>query len=220
MPFNVWCDHCQQHIARGVRFNAEKKAVDQYYSTTIWSFRMKCHLCGGWMELRTDPKNAEYVCVEGVKRKTEGGEEDGEGRVTGIGLTEEERKELMTSNPFFRIEHKTMDQRKARELIPKLGAIQATSSQVWGRDWEASRQLRKRFREEKLGERDEKRREEALKAKLAVELPLKRERDEDKSLAKNIIAGQRQRDRVAQQVQHLKRESIFTPSRQNRAHPK
>lgn len=71
MPFNVWCGHCAQHIGRGVRFNAEKKKVGDYYSSVIWSFRMKCHLCGEWMEIQTDPKTSEYICKEGIKRKVE-----------------------------------------------------------------------------------------------------------------------------------------------------
>jgi coiled-coil domain-containing protein 130 len=40
----------------GVRYNAEKKKVGAYYSTPIYSFRCKCHLCDGWFEIQTDPK--------------------------------------------------------------------------------------------------------------------------------------------------------------------
>lgn len=40
----------------GVRYNAEKKKIGSYYSTPIYSFRCKCHLCSGWFEIHTDPK--------------------------------------------------------------------------------------------------------------------------------------------------------------------
>jgi hypothetical protein len=40
----------------GVRYNAEKKKIGSYYSTPIYSFRCKCHLCDGWFEIETDPK--------------------------------------------------------------------------------------------------------------------------------------------------------------------
>lgn len=43
----------------GVRYNAEKKKIGAYYSTPIYSFRCKCHLCDGWFEIQTDPK----VCL-------------------------------------------------------------------------------------------------------------------------------------------------------------
>jgi coiled-coil domain-containing protein 130 len=56
LPFNIWCDHCENHIGAGVRYNAEKVQRGSYLSTKIWGFRCKCHLCGGWFELRTDPK--------------------------------------------------------------------------------------------------------------------------------------------------------------------
>ncbi|RHZ47689.1 uncharacterized protein CDV56_100019, partial [Aspergillus thermomutatus] len=60
MPFAVWCTTCKPHetlIGQGVRFNAEKKKVGNYYSTPIYSFRMKHGACGGWIEIRTDPAN-------------------------------------------------------------------------------------------------------------------------------------------------------------------
>ena len=40
----------------GVRYNAEKKKIGNYFSTPIYSFRCKCHLCDGWFEIQTDPK--------------------------------------------------------------------------------------------------------------------------------------------------------------------
>ena len=47
---------CNNHIGMGVRYNAEKKKIGNYYSTPIYSFRCKCHLCDGWFEIHTDPK--------------------------------------------------------------------------------------------------------------------------------------------------------------------
>jgi len=47
---------CNNHIGMGVRYNAEKKKIGNYFSTPIYSFRCKCHLCDGWFEIHTDPK--------------------------------------------------------------------------------------------------------------------------------------------------------------------
>jgi coiled-coil domain-containing protein 130 len=74
----------------GVRYNAEKKKIGMYYSTPIFSFRCKCHLCSGWFEIQTDPQvrltllalthsvnftpltqNTRYVVVSGARRKEE-----------------------------------------------------------------------------------------------------------------------------------------------------
>jgi hypothetical protein len=46
----------QKHIGAGVRYNARKQKVGNYYSTPIFGFKCKCHLCDGWFEIRTDPK--------------------------------------------------------------------------------------------------------------------------------------------------------------------
>ena len=78
MPFNIWCLNCNSHIGRGVRFNAEKKKIGMYHSTPILSFRMKCHLCGGWFEIQTDPKESEYVVVDGARRQIAGFVPEGE----------------------------------------------------------------------------------------------------------------------------------------------
>src|SRR3954447_14713832 len=56
MPFNVWCLGCNNHVGMGVRYNAEKKKVGNYYTTPIFEFRMKCHLCDNYYTIRTDPK--------------------------------------------------------------------------------------------------------------------------------------------------------------------
>lgn len=52
MPIHSWravvvcrCEGCGAHIGKGVRYNAEKKTVGQYFSTKILQFSMKCHLC-------------------------------------------------------------------------------------------------------------------------------------------------------------------------------
>lgn len=55
MPYNIWCDGCNNHIGMGVRYNAEKKKVGMYYSTPVYQFRMKCHLCDNHFEIKTDP---------------------------------------------------------------------------------------------------------------------------------------------------------------------
>ncbi|KAJ9560510.1 LOW QUALITY PROTEIN: hypothetical protein OSB04_005670, partial [Centaurea solstitialis] len=38
MPYNIWCGGCNSMIAKGVRFNAEKKQVGNYYSTKYCLF--------------------------------------------------------------------------------------------------------------------------------------------------------------------------------------
>ncbi|WAR24712.1 CC130-like protein [Mya arenaria] len=44
------------HIGMGVRYNAEKTKTGMYYTTPLYKFRMKCHLCDNYFEIQTDPK--------------------------------------------------------------------------------------------------------------------------------------------------------------------
>jgi coiled-coil domain-containing protein 130 len=72
MPFHVRCDACKQMIAKGVRFNAEKKKgkksfnlVGKYLSTHIFQFSMRCDMCKNIMVIRTDPEKIDYTLVSG-----------------------------------------------------------------------------------------------------------------------------------------------------------
>lgn len=69
MPFNMWCEGCNNHIGTGVRYNAEKSKVGKYFTTTIYKFRMKCHLCDNHFEIQTDPQNLDYVVLSGGRRQ-------------------------------------------------------------------------------------------------------------------------------------------------------
>lgn len=55
-----------------MRFNAEKKAIGNYYSTKIWAFTMRAPCCQRRIEIHTDPKNHRYLIVEGAKEKVSG----------------------------------------------------------------------------------------------------------------------------------------------------
>lgn len=55
MPYNIWCDGCKNHIGMGVRYNAEKTKVGMYYTTPVYEFKMKCHLCDNHFVIRADP---------------------------------------------------------------------------------------------------------------------------------------------------------------------
>ena len=67
MPFHIFCDGCNSVIAKGVRFNAEKKQIGTYYSSKIWSFSMRCATCSHPIEIQTDPKNTDYIVAKGAE---------------------------------------------------------------------------------------------------------------------------------------------------------
>lgn len=64
MPFDGWCLKCNQHLAKGLRFNAKKDKDGKYFSTQIFKFEMKCYKCSGIIIIKTDPKNDTYDYFE------------------------------------------------------------------------------------------------------------------------------------------------------------
>ncbi|XAR65382.1 hypothetical protein NMG60_11009493 [Bertholletia excelsa] len=145
MPFNIWCGGCNSMIAKGVRFNAEKKQVGNYYSTKIWSFTMKSACCKHEIVIQTDPKNCEYVIISGAQRKTE--EYDIEDAETMLLPLDEERSKLV--DPFYRLEHQEEDLQKKKEAEPVLVRLQRVSDSRHSDDYALNRALRNRLRNQK-----------------------------------------------------------------------
>eukprot|EP00268_Persea_americana_P026392 TRINITY_DN2580_c0_g1_i1.p1 TRINITY_DN2580_c0_g1~~TRINITY_DN2580_c0_g1_i1.p1 ORF type:complete len:312 (+),score=70.55 TRINITY_DN2580_c0_g1_i1:137-1072(+) len=142
MPYNIWCGGCNSMIAKGVRFNAEKKQVGNYYSTKIWSFTMKSACCKHEIVIQTDPKNCEYVIVSGAQRKME--EFDIEDAETFALPADEERGKL--ADPFYRLEHQEEDLQKKKEAEPLLVRLQRVSDSRHADDYALNKALRARLR--------------------------------------------------------------------------
>ena len=60
------CKYCNQFSH--LRFHQQ---VGKYYTTIIYKFRMKCHLCDQYFEIQTDPANCDYKILSGARRKEE-----------------------------------------------------------------------------------------------------------------------------------------------------
>lgn len=71
MPWKVWCTACDKIIAKGVRFNAQKRKIGDYHTTPIFEFTMKCTWCPGIIKIKTDPQNAAFEITQGAKKKIE-----------------------------------------------------------------------------------------------------------------------------------------------------
>ena len=66
MPFHVKCLKCNKMIAKGVRFNSNRKKSGRYLGTIIYKFSMSCPYCKNEIIIKTDPKNCDYLLVKGV----------------------------------------------------------------------------------------------------------------------------------------------------------
>ncbi|PYH44162.1 Saf4/Yju2 family protein [Aspergillus saccharolyticus JOP 1030-1] len=200
MPFAVWCTTCTPHetlIGQGVRFNAEKKKVGHYYSTPVYSFRMKHAACGGWIEIRTDPQNTEYVVVEGGRRRDVGMMDSVGGEiVVGTGQSK--------ADAFARLEGKVDDKRQADEARDRIWELQSRQMRDWEDPYEQSRRLRRSFREVRKGLERKEAETQTLKDKLSLGIEVLEESEADRVRARMVEFGDaRSGDRRAMRLKPL-----------------
>lgn len=190
LPFAIWCTTCTKEtiIGQGVRFNAEKKKVGNYFSTPIYSFRFKHLTCGGWIEIRTDPKNTAYVVTEGAKKRDTGDDKVLDGEIR-IGLTEEEKDRLEKDGGFASLEGKVEDKRRLMSESGRLAELAKRSDRDWDDPYEQSKRLRRTFRVERKIRKDDDKSGEALKDRMGLELDLLPETEGDRMRAKYIDFG-------------------------------
>lgn len=148
MPFAVWCDHCPKPtiIGQGVRFNAEKKKVGNYYSSPIFSFRMKHVVCGGVLEVRTDPQNTAYVVTEGGRKRDTGEDKVSEGQLE---IMTDREREALRGNAFAKLEKTIEDREQLAQAKQRIEEIEEANSRAWEDPYEQNRRLRKQFRIER-----------------------------------------------------------------------
>jgi len=179
-----------------------------YYSTPIFSFRMKCHLCSNWIEIHTDPKNTEYVIVSGARRKIEEWDAKENGS---IALTDEKEKEKLETNAFYKLENDITNKSKAEESVPLLTKLQNLNDRQWKDPYTSSYIIRKKFRERKKLEKQKDEEDQKFKDKHLLSIDLLPETEEDKEKAKQAFKEDINYsiNRVHQRKQEIRNSSIF-----------
>ncbi|EGD83804.1 hypothetical protein H112_07482 [Trichophyton rubrum D6] len=200
MPFPIWCSTCQPAesviIGQGVRFNALKKKVGNYYSTPIYSFRMKHSVCGGWIEIRTDPQHTEYVVIEGARRKVTADIGKGEYEETSTGAAEIRVRmpgnegENETTDPFAALEGKIADKNKYMTEKMRMDELLRRQHRDWEDPYENSRKLRRAFRADRKKREAIQSEREAIKEKYSLGVDLLDETEGDRVRAGVVEFGQ------------------------------
>ncbi|KKY29292.1 hypothetical protein UCDDA912_g10785 [Diaporthe ampelina] len=194
MPFAVWCGTCSPPvvIGQGVRFNAEKKKVGNYYSSPVYSFRMRHPACGGWIEVRTDPKNTAYVVVEGGKKRDTGEGKGGDDSLVGDGVApiktlreQAEEREVAFSNL-----EKTIEDRAALAAArERIDEIEDANAKQWDDPYTRNQMLRKTFRVGRKQREKDSAIAEDLKDRMSLGIDLLPESEEDVRWAKLVDFG-------------------------------
>ncbi|XP_033736884.1 coiled-coil domain-containing protein 130 homolog [Pecten maximus] len=179
LPYNIWCGGCNKPVAMGVRYNAEKSKVGNYYTTPIYKFRMKCHLCDNHFEIQTDPKNHDYVILNGARRKEQRWDpKDNEQIVPEDKATQ---KKLAT-DAMYKLEHGSDDKDAGKSRVMNLGQIEGQRDQ-WKDDYMINKLAREKFRMEKKHIKEVQAVDDRLLEKSSLDIPLVKEDEEDVRLA-------------------------------------
>ncbi|KAI4242047.1 MAG: hypothetical protein LQ352_007324 [Teloschistes flavicans] len=188
MPFAIWCTTCPKPtiIGQGVRFNAEKKKVGNYHSTPIFSFRMKHNVCGGAIEIRTDPKNTAYVVTDGAKKRDTGDEKILEGDMV---IRSAEEREQLQNDAFAALEGRVEEKRQTFTDKSRIEDLYREKEKAWDDPYAASKKLRKVFRVERKARQREEERTEDLKDKMSLGMDLLAETEEDRRRAGFVDFG-------------------------------
>ncbi|PIO64699.1 hypothetical protein TELCIR_13663 [Teladorsagia circumcincta] len=183
MPFNIWCLGCNNHVGMGVRYNAEKKKIGMYYTTPLYEFRMKCHLCDNYYVIRTDPKNFDYELVEGCTRQEKRFEPTD---VDQVNTSDSAFSHKLAADAMFKTEHHEEDKGKATNDEVRMEKIEWVQERLRD-DFAANQALRAQFRKEKR-ELNEKRAKDAdLRARCSLSIPLAPEDPNDKRVAEMLL---------------------------------
>lgn len=150
IPFAVCCQTCDPEtiIGQGVRFNAQKSRVGHFYSTPIWGFRIKHVDCGGWIQINTDPENAEYVVAEGGRRQYPARADDEGESLLGPRISTEEKKRRQ-GDGFAALEGKVQDQEQAKAEHRRIIELYNAQERDWNDLYTANQRVRRYFRQER-----------------------------------------------------------------------
>ncbi|CAH1112923.1 unnamed protein product [Psylliodes chrysocephalus] len=180
MPYNIWCEGCKNHIGMGVRYNAEKTKVGMYYTTPVYEFKMKCHLCDNHFVIKTDPGNLDYVILSGARRQENRWDPTKNGQV--VPETKEIQKRLFDDS-MFKLEHGSEDKNTAESAKPGLVKLFNRNEDVWADCYTANQMLRTQFRKANYDLKQKTSDDQLLLKKSSLDIPLLPEREEDKRLA-------------------------------------
>lgn len=139
LPYKGVCGKCQESIARGTRFNAQKvKTEESYFTTPIWEFRLSCRKCQHPWRIRTNPKERGFDFVEGAS--IQAGQED----VVQAPAVDMTSNDVVTN--LDRLESIARGERNTKTEIEQLQAIQQLNANTTRQDSDLNAVIRKEFR--------------------------------------------------------------------------
>lgn len=183
MPFNIWCLHCQSHIAQGVRFNAHKEKTGAYFTSPIFSFSMKCHLCSGLIVIATNPKDTCYDVVSGGKKRSEEWNAQ-ENDTFDLGLSDPSADRA--EGPIYKLEKDAVQRTNIKDAESQITQLMRLKERQWGDSYAQSQKLRRIFRTEKKALRKAEEAKQELQNRHGMGLEILDQSSSDRVAARSI----------------------------------
>ena len=207
MPFNIWCLGCDKHVGMGVRYNAEKSRVGNYYTSPIYQFKMKCHLCDNYFLIKTDPAKFDYEIVEGARRQILSTVESEDLESQSAYERAEEAKRRLT-NSMYKLERKIEDKMASDISEPNLRDIMKWRS-LRADSFSANQLVRAQFRRKRKSIEQDKERDRRLLQRTSLKIALAETSKADKSTAR-VIMSQAAKERLVQSEASKRAEILST----------
>lgn len=142
--------------------------------------------CGGWIEIRTDPKNTAYVVAEGAKKRDTGDDKIHEGEI--MIRTDEERARLQ-NDAFAALEVTIDDRKQAKADKSRIDELLEAKEKDWDDTYAVNRRLRKAFRVERKVREKNNAITEDLKERMSLGIDLLEETEDDRRRAGFVDFG-------------------------------
>lgn len=148
---------------------------------------MKHNICGGCIEIRTDPKNTAYVVTEGGKKRDTGDDKELDGDLR---LRTAEEREKLRNDAFAALEVKVDDQKQKAISKSRIEELQLDKDKNWDDPYTASKNLRRAFRADRKARQQQEALTEELKNRMSLGIALLEENEDDRRRAGFVDFGE------------------------------
>ena len=187
-----------------------------YYTTPVYQFRMKCHLCDNHFEIKTDPGNLDYEIISGARRQEKRFEASENGTVV---PDEKATINKLALDAMFKLEHGDNDAKKADDSKPRIHKMIQIQDRVKD-DYMANRILRDQMRSVRKKNKAQAAIDSVLLKKASLNIKLLPENESDAKMASllKLNPAISSEDRETKVREEIIEESIFDkPSSSNAA---
>lgn len=128
LPMTVSCLNCGNYMGIGTKFNMRLETVldEDYLGIKIYRFYFKCTKCFVEVTFKTDPKNHDYVCEWGLKKKPQYWKD--------IELAEEEYKSAkakeMKDDAMKSLEYKKEDTKIEMDILDAIDQVKSLNKKL------------------------------------------------------------------------------------------